>query len=276
MSKKIWTGYIGFGLVNIPVALLPAEAREELEFTLIDERDRSPIGYRKVSKRSGQEVPGNRIVRGFEYAKGRYVIVRDEDLRRASPERTQRIEIHSFVNRQEVDPRYYERPYYLQPERRAEKSYALLREALRRTGKAAVATVVVRARQHLAAVIAHDSVLLLEQLRFASELRDPNELAAPRGAGNAAGISGKELELAEKLIEEMTARWDPSKYRDEYRSELLAFIKQRARSGKVTEIEEPAAPQRPRGQVIDIMDLLKRSVAQVGEARPARRRRNAS
>ncbi|HEV8436894.1 MAG TPA: Ku protein [Methylomirabilota bacterium] len=273
MAQKIWTGSIGFGLVNIPVSVLPGESREELDFTLLDERDMSPIGYRKVSKRTGKEVPRNRIVRGFEYAKGRYVLVTDADLRRASPERTRRIDILAFTDHSEVDPRYYDRPYYLEPAAGGEKGYALFREALQRTGKIAIATVVMRTRQYLAAVIARDSVLVLDLLRYPSELRDPGKLALPSENLKRLGISGKEVGMAERLVDEMAAPWDPSKYRDEYQDELMSFIKKRAKTGEVEEVEEPPKPKK--GEVIDIMDLLKRSVDRAGDGRARHRRRKA-
>src|SRR5262245_33032882 len=166
MARMIWKGHISFGLVSIPVALQPAETRDELDFTLLDKKNLAPIGYRKVNKVTGEEVPTERITRGIAYEKARYVIVNDADLRRASPERTQRIEILSFADPAEIEPRYYDRPYYLEPLAKQEKPYALLREALRRTAKVAIASVVVRTRQHLASMYADESVLVLDLLRF--------------------------------------------------------------------------------------------------------------
>ncbi len=177
MPSKLWTGSISFGLVNIPVSLVTAEQRDELDFTLLDKRDSSPIGYQKISKRTGKPVPGDRIVRGVEHTNGRYVIVSEADLRRASPERTQRIDILSFVEAAAIPPLHFDRPYYLEPARGGERGYALFREALRRTGKVAVASVVVKTRQHLAVVLEHDRVLVLDVLRYASELRS---CACPR------------------------------------------------------------------------------------------------
>jgi len=263
----IWKGHVSFGLVNIPVALHPAVTRDELDFTLLDKKDMSPIGYRKINKRTREEVPANRITRGFEHPKGRYVIVSDEDLRRASPERTQRIDILSFADPKDVDSMYYDHPYYLAPTAKNEKGYALLREALRRSGRVAIATVVVRTRQYLATVGAHGSVLVLILLRYASELRDPKALAL-----KALGISEKELRIAEQLIRDMTDSWDPTKYQDEYRREVLAFIHERAKRGDVEEAPAPARPKREKGEVIDLMELLKRSVARRGHASAGRRR----
>jgi DNA end-binding protein Ku len=277
MASTLWTGSISFGLVTIPVSLVTAEEREELDFTLLDRRDDSPIGYQKISKRTGKPVPAERIVRGFPYQDGRYVVVSDADLRRASPERTQRIDVVSFVEAGEIDPIYFDRPYYLEPARGGERGYALFREALRRSGRVAVATVVVKTRQHLAAILVQDRVLVLDLLRYASELRDPSRLRAP-GPG-LKGISEREIKMAERLIADMTEPWKPERFRDEYRDELLAFIRKRGRAGKLAAAPEAEAEQepahRPRADVIDIADLLRKSLAKGsrGRSKPAETRR---
>lgn len=274
MASRLWTGSISFGLVNIPVSLVTAEVRDELDFTLLDERDDSPIGYQKISKRTGKPVPNERIVRGFEYQDGRYVIVSDADLRKASPERTQRIDILSFVEAGEIPPIYFDRPYYLEPGRGGERGYALFREALRRTGKVAIASVVVKTRQHLAAVLVQDNVLVLDLLRYAAELRDPSRLRVPGSNLKALKMTAREIEMAERLIAEMTEHWKPEQYRDEYRDELLAFIKKRGRAGKLKAAPEaPEEPSRPkRAEVIDIADLLQKSLAKAGPRRREERR----
>lgn len=278
MRSTIWTGSISFGLVNIPVSLVTAERRDELDFTLLDKRDSSPIGYQKISKRTGKPVPGDRIVRGVEQAKGRYVIVNDADLRRASPERTQRIDILAFTEAAAIPPLYFDRPYYLEPARGGDRGYALFREALRRSGKVAVASVVVKTRQHLAAVLVHEGVLVLDVLRYAAELRDPAKLRVPGSTLKALRISDRELKMAERLVAEMTEDWDPMRYHDEYRNELLAFIKKRGRAGQTTAApeaeEERAKPKR--GDIIDIAELLKRSLARTGEDRRRPRRRKSA
>jgi len=278
VPSTIWTGSISFGLVNIPVSLVTAERRDDLDFTLLDKRDSSPIGYQKISKRTGKPVPGDRIVRGVEQTNGRYVVVSDTDLRRASPERTQRIDILAFVEATAIPPLYFDRPYYLEPARGGERGYALFREALRRSGKLAVASVVVKTRQHLAAVLVYDRVLVLDVLRYASELRDPSKLRVPGTTLKALRISDRELKMAERLVAEMTEDWDPKKYHDEYRDELLAFIKKRGRAGQLTSApetdEKPAT--RKRADVIDIAELLKRSLAKTGEDRRRPRRRKSA
>jgi DNA end-binding protein Ku len=278
MPSKLWTGSISFGLVNIPVSLVTAEQRDGLDITLLDKRDSSPIGYQKISKRTGKPVPGDRIVRGVEQTNGRYVVVSDTDLRRASPERSQRIDILAFVEATAIPPLYFDRPYYLEPARGGERGYALFREALRRSGKLAVASVVVKTRQYLAAVLVHDRVLVLDVVRYASELRDPSKLRLPGTALKALRISDRELKMAERLVDEMTEDWEPEKYHDEYRDELLAFIKKRGRAGQLTsapETEEKPA-KRKRAEVIDIAGLLQRSLAGSGEARRRPRRRKSA
>jgi DNA end-binding protein Ku len=267
MASRLWTGSISFGLVTIPVSLVTAEAHEELDFTLLDARDDSPIGYQKINKHTGKPVPGDRIVRGFQYRDGRYVIVSDADLRRASPERTQRIDILSFVEAAEIPPMYFDRPYYLEPGRGGDRGYALFREALQRTGKVAIASVVVKTRQHLAAVLPREDVLVLDVLRYAAELRDPSHVRVPGAGAKSLKITNREVTMAERLIEEMTEPWKPDRYHDEYRDELLAFIKKRGREGKLAASPEPEeeAPRRPkRAEVIDIADLLQKSLAKAG------------
>jgi DNA end-binding protein Ku len=278
VPSTIWTGSISFGLVNIPVSLVTAEQRDDLDFTLLDKRDSSPIGYQKISKRTGKPVPGDRIVRGVEQTNGRYVVVSDTDLRRASPERTQRIDILAFVEATAIPPLYFDRPYYLEPARGGERGYALFREALRRSGKLAVASVVVKTRQHLAAVLVYDRVLVLDVLRYASELRDPAKLRVPGTMLKALRISDRELKMAERLVAEMTEDWDPKKYHDEYRDELLAFIKKRGRAGQLNSAPatEEKRATRKRADVIDIAELLKRSLAKTGEDRRRPRRRKSA
>jgi DNA end-binding protein Ku len=276
MASRLWNGSISFGLVNIPVSLVTAETRDELDFTLLDERDDSPIGYQKISKRTGKPVPNDRIVRGFEYRDGRYVIVSDADLKKASPERTQRIDILSFADAAEIPPIYFDRPYNLEPARGGDRGYALFREALRRTGKVAIASVVVKTRQHLAAVLVQDDVLVLNLLRYPSELRDPSGLRVPGSNLKPLKISDREIRMAERLIEEMTDHWKPEQYHDEYREELLAFIKKRGREGKLAsapETEEAKPARTKRGEVIDLAELLQKSLAKAGTGKREERRR---
>lgn len=257
----IWTGSISFGLVNIPVSLRSAESAKELHFTMLDRRDLSPVGYRKINKATGQDVPSDQIVKGYKLGEDEYVTLSDEDFKRASPERTQRIDIQAFVDRGAIDPALYERPYYLEPAAKSEKAYALLREAMRRSGKTGIATVVLRAREYLAALLVHGNVLTLELLRYASELRDPSDLRVPEADSKRLRVTEAELKMAQRLIDDLSAPWEPEKYKDQYRDELLAFIEEKAKAGKTEVGAHPAEKPRRAAPPADLMGLLKKSLA---------------
>jgi DNA end-binding protein Ku len=255
MARSIWKGAISFGLVNIPVTLHAAEERsEKISFNMLDMRDMSPIGYQRINKDTGKTVAWDDIVKGYEVDDGQYVIVTDEDFRKANPRSTQVVEILDFVDAAEIEPSFAQTPYYLEPGKNGAKAYALLREALKRTGKAGIAKVVIHTRQHLAAVMARGDVLLLEILRFAHELRDPKKLDLP-GHG---AVSDREVAMAERLVEGMTSKWQPSKYRDDYTEDLMALIKRKAKHGDVEEVEEPEELKPT--NVVDLMPLLKKSL----------------
>jgi len=256
MPRSIWKGSISFGLVNIPVGLYSAEKRQEIQFHLLDKRDRSPIHYQRISEKTGKEVPWEEIVRGFEYEEGHYVVLSDEDLKRANPEATQTVDILDFVDAEDIPTVYYDKPYYLGPDKKGTKSYALLREVLVKTGKVGIAKVVIRTRQYLAAVVPEGDVLVLNLLRFAHELRDADEVEVPHGR---AGVTDRELEMAERLVEGMVSDWDPEKYRDTYENDLMTLIEKRVKSGETAAVETPV-PRRREGNVVDLMALLKRSV----------------
>ncbi|HYO11874.1 MAG TPA: Ku protein [Thermoanaerobaculia bacterium] len=262
MPRAIWKGSISFGLVNIPVGLYSAEKREEISFHLLDRRNMARVRYKKVNEETGDEVPWDETVRGYEYEKGHYVVLTDEDLKRAAPEATQSIDIIDFVDMEEISPLYFDKPYYLGPDKKGARAYALLRETLRRTGKAGIAKVVIRTKQYLAAVVARGDVLTLEILRYAHELRDPGELDVPTGKE---GVSERELEMAERLVEGMVEDWEPEKYEDTYRDDLMKLIEKRVEAGQTEGSDEPApAPKRTEGRVVDLMALLKQSVEQRG------------
>ena len=266
MARAIWKGSISFGLVNIPVGLFSAATTDELSFRQLDKRNMSPIGYRKYNKNTGEEVEGEEIVKAYEYESGHYVVLSDEDLRRANPEKTQTVEITDFVELEEIAPLYFDKPYYLGPIGKNKKGYALLREALRRTGKVGVAKVVIRSREYLSAVVPDGDVLVLEILRYPHEIRSAEDLEVPSGDLEALKVNERELEMAERLIEGMTAEWEPEKYTDTYRDDLMQLIQARIESGQTdapdeTPVEELAAEK---ADVIDIMALLKRSVEATG------------
>ena len=265
MPRSIWKGSITFGLVNIPVGLYSAETRDEIHFKMLDKKTMSPIHYKRVSEESGKEVDWNDIVRGYEFSPGKYVVMTDEDLKRSAPEATQTIDIVDFVDLEEISPLYFDKPYYLGPDKKGTKAYALLREVLRRTNKVGIAKVVIRTRQYLAAVVTRGEVLTLELLRFSHELRHPSELDVPNGKE---GVSERELDMAERLVEGMVDAWDPEKYKDDYRRDLMKMIEERVEAGQLEASPEPAPKPKARGDnVVDLMALLKRSVEEGGSAK---------
>ncbi len=268
-SHAIWKGSITFGLVNIPVSLHSAESRKEISFRLLHRQNLSPIHYKRVDESTGREVDWSDIVHGYEYEAGRFVVISDEDLRRANPEATQTVEIIGFVNASEISPLFFDKPYYLVPERRARKSYALLREVLRRSGKYGIAKIVLRSREYIAAVLPQEDVIVVNLLRYAYELRSTAALDVP----GKETMSEGELKMAERLLEAMVEHWDPEKYHDTYRDDVLKMIHERIESGETEESAEPAPrPARP-AKVVNIMDLLKKSVEQAKKPeRPQRRR----
>lgn len=265
MARAIWKGSISFGLVHIPVGLFSAASPDELSFRQLDRRNLSPIGYRKYNKNTGEEVQSEEIVKGYEYESGHYVVLSDEDLRRANPEKTQTVEITDFVELDDIDPVYLDKPYYLAPVGKNKKGYALLREALKRTRKVGIAKVVIRSREYLSAVIPQGDVLVLEILRYPQEIRPPADLDVPQGELKDMGINDRELEMAERLVEGMTGAWEPEKYQDTYRGDLMQLIQQRIESGNTDAPDEtPVAELEESGDVVDIMALLKRSVEATG------------
>lgn len=272
MPRSLWKGSISFGLVNIPVVLYSAENRNSFDLTLLDRRDMKPVGFKRYNKKTGKEVAWEQIVKGYEYEKNRYVVLTDEDFRRANVEATQTIDILSFVRGEDISPTSFETPYFLAPDKRGEKGYALLRETLTKTGKAAIATVVIRTRQYIAAVIPWNEMMVLNTLRYANELRPTKELQIPANSLKTAGVTSRELEMATKLVEEMSERWKPAQYKDTYREDLMRLINKRIKAGKtevVTGPEEGEAQDKPgRAKVVDLMALLKRSVQR--SAKPKR------
>ena len=272
MSRSLWKGSISFGLVNIPVLLYSAENRNSFDLTLLDRRDMKPVGFKRYNKTTGKEVAWEQIVKGYEYEKNRYVVLTDEDFRRANVEATQTIDILSFVRGEDISPTSFETPYFLAPDKRGEKGYALLRETLTKTGKAAIATVVIRTRQYIAAVIPWNEMMVLNTLRYANELRPTKELQIPTNSLKTPGVTSRELEMATKLVEEMSERWKPAQYKDTYREDLMRLINKRIKAGKtevVTGPEEGEAQDKPgRAKVVDLMALLKRSVQR--SAKPKR------
>jgi DNA end-binding protein Ku len=279
MPRALWKGAISFGLVYIPVQLYSAAQANELDLDMIDKNDFSPVGYQRINKRTGKVVEWGDIVKGYEYKKGQYVALSDEDFRQANVKASHTVDIQNFVDIADIDPKFYETPYYVAPAKGGEKVYALLREALRRTKKAAIATVVIRTRQHVAVVLPNEDALLLNTLRFAHELKSAADLDLPTKSAKAAGLSAGELQMAEKLVSEMSGPWKPERYRDTYRDDLMKRIQEKVRKRQthtLTEPEPQAKKSEQGAEIIDLMAVLKRSLKQGGgdgalSRKPARR-----
>jgi DNA end-binding protein Ku len=276
MPRSLWKGSISFGLVNIPVVLYSAENRNSFDLSLLDRRDMKPVGFKRYNKGTGKEVSWDQIVKGYEYEKNRYVVLTDEDFRRANVEATQTIDILSFVKAEEIAPTFFETPYYLAPDKRGEKGYALLRETLKKTGQVAIATVVIRTRQYIAAVIPWDDMMVLNTLRYANELRPIKDLDIPEKSLKATGVTSREMEMAAKLVEEMSDQWKPARYTDTYHDDLLRMIQKRIKAGKTEVITAPGKEDKEekpgRAKVVDLMALLKRSVQQTGKPKRTTKR----
>ncbi|RXZ38954.1 Ku protein [Oxalobacteraceae bacterium CAVE-383] len=264
MPRALWKGAISFGLINIPVELYAAEKHDDLDFTMLDKRDLAPVGYKRYNKKNGKEVAWDNIVKGYEYEDGQYVLLSDEDLRRANVEATQSIDIQAFVDADQVPITYYEQPYYLAPLKAGNKAYALLRETLRKSGKMAIAKIVIRTRQHIAAVMPFGNILNLITLRYPAELKAPDDLQIPGGARQS-GVTAREVEMAQSLVDSMSTEWNPDDFHDTYRDDVLALVQKKIKSRQTHAVAEAdsshAEPSRGGAQVIDLMALLKKSIA---------------
>ena len=270
--RSFWNGSITFGLVNIPVTLYSAESKQKLSFRLLDKRDFSPVRYQRVNEKSGKQVPWDDIVKGYEYEKDEYVVLGDADFERANVEATHTIEIVEFVDAAEISPIFFDKPYYIAPSKNGEKGYALLREVMRRTGKAGIARMVLRSREYLCAVIPHGQVLVVNLLRFSYEIRSAAKISVPGKDLKHLKISEKEIDMARQLVESMEERWDPEEFHEQYRDDLMKIIEEKIKSGKTKTIEEGKRPQAPRAsKVVDITELLRRSVEEA-QRQPSRRK----
>jgi DNA end-binding protein Ku len=264
MARAIWKGSISFGLVNIPIALYPATRREELKFRLLRRTDLSPVNYKRVAEKDGKEVPWDQIVKGYEYEKGKYVVLRDDDFQRVDLEATQTVDIQDFVDLEEIDPMFFYKPYYLEPQKGGDKAYALLRDALKETNKVGVAKVVIKTRQYLAGVKPEDGALVLELMHFADELADPEKLHVPKKLE----VGKREMNMAKSLIGSMTSRWQPEKYKDDYREALMDVIEEKVEAGGKEIEEKPRRAPKPT-KVIDLASVLQKSLEQTGTKKKA-------
>ncbi len=261
--RPIWKGSISFGLVYIPISVYSATREEKLSFRQLRKSDLSPIKYKKVAEVDMKEVPADEIVKGFEYERGRFVVMKDEDFEKVKIESTHSIDITDFVDLGQVDPKFFYKPYFLEPQKGGEKAYTLLHKALSGTGKIGIAKVVISGREHLASVKPDGLFLVLELMHFASEILTPEEL----NNGAKGAISDKELKMAQTLIDSMSGEWEPEKYRDEYRNAVMELIEQRAQNKEIA--DKPAAPVRATN-VVDLVKVLQESLNRNQSLKPKR------
>jgi DNA end-binding protein Ku len=251
--KSMWKGAISFGLINIPVHMYTGSKDQELSFVLLHKKDFSEIRYARICKVEEKEVPWNEIVKGFEYAKGEYVVITDEDFEKANLKKSKSIEIVNFLNEEELDPIYYVKPYYLEPDKNAEKSYTLLREALRKSKKAGLAKFVLRNKEHIGLIKAHENMLVLHELRYETELLKAEDLNLPAISTK---VNANELKIAIQLIDQLTTSFKPQQFHDTYAQEMKQIIKQKAKGRTI----HPKTEAPPSTKVSDIMSLLQASL----------------
>lgn len=262
MARSIWKGAISFGLVHIPVALVSATSSEKIDFDWIDDRSMDPVGYKRINKITGKEVTKEHIVRGIQYEKGKYILLSDEEIKSAHPKSTQTIDIFSFVDKAEIPLVHLDTPYYLTPDKRGEKVYALLRDTLVSTEKVGLARVILHTKQHLAAVMVVDSALVLILLRWPSEVRNISILELSSNAIKAE-LNKSEKEMAKRLVEDMTGKWNPEDYADTFQDKIMALVDKKVAEGKIENIEQEARDEsRKSADIIDLTELLKRSLGQ--------------
>lgn len=266
MARSIWKGAISFGLVHIPVALVSATSSDNVDFDWLDDRTMDPVGYKRVNKTTGKEVTKEHIVKGIQYEKGQYVVLSEDEIRAAHPKSTQTIDIFSFIDSKDIPLAHIDTPYYLAPEKRGEKVYALLREALVGTGKVGLANVVLHTKQHLAAVMVIDSALVLILLRWPNEVKDLGVLELTN-ATTQAELNKSEKEMAMRLVKDMSGKWDPDEYRDTFQEKIMALVDRKITEGKVESVEtEFDETPRKTADIIDLTELLKRSLGGASKA----------
>lgn len=259
--RALWKGSISFGLVNIPVSLVNASKTEELRFKLLRQTDLSPVNYKRVAQADGKEVPWEQIVKGYEYEKGKFVVLKEEDFQRVDLEATDTIDIIDFVKTKEINPVFFYKPYYMQPGKGGGAAYELLRSVLESEQKVGIAKVVIRTRQHLAAVKPNGERLVLELMRFEDELIQPEEVTIEKSRAP----RSNELNMARLLVEQMTGKWDPSKYNDDYRSAMMKLIKKKVEAGG-KELPDKARQIKKATNVIDLAEVLKQSLSGAGSS----------
>ena len=261
MPRAIWKGAIRYGLVHIPVSLVSATSSQGVDFDWLDKRSMDPVGYKRINKTTGKEVTKENIVKGVAFEKGRYVVLSEDEIRSAHPKSTETIEIIAFVASDQIPLQNIDTPYFLAPDKRGGKVYALLREALKKTGKVALANVVLHTKQHLAALMPLESALVLVMLRWPAEVRSLDELELGSDVTKPTLAKG-ELDMAKRLVEDMSADWQPDEYRDSFQDKIRALVAKKAKAGKIEDVETvEGGEERKSADVIDLTELLKRSLA---------------
>lgn len=277
LKRTLWSGSISFGLLQIPVSLHSAERRgSEIHLRLLDRRDLAPVRNQRVNSESGKKLEWNDIVKGFEYEPGHFVVIDEEDLKKANVEATQTIDIQDFVPMDDIDPAFFETPYFAVPTKRSAKAYRLLYEALHKRSAAAIATFVIKTREHLCALLPHEDAILVEILRFNHELVSADDLPVSIAAMKDMKFSERELQMAERLIEEMTTEWQPEKYKDVYYADVMRMIEQKVRTGRSKPSSRPRVAGTRSDKVIDLVAILKQSVAAKGQRNSREDRKGAA
>ncbi|MDQ2148816.1 Ku protein [Alcaligenaceae bacterium C4P045] len=261
-SRTIWKGAISFGLVHIPVGLHTATTEQGIDFDWLDKRSMDPVGYKRINKRTGKEIDRENIVKGVAYEDGQYVIISPDEIENAYPKTTQTIEIQRFVDASEVPFVYLERPYYVAPINKGHKVYALLRETLVKTGKIGIARVVIQTKQHLAALMPSGDALVLNLLRWGDEVRSTEGLDLPASGGKGVSISAAEMKMAKQLVDDMTEKWNPDDFKDEFKQAVMGLVEKKVKAGNTETVMQPEEETPAQGDnILDLTELLARSLA---------------
>ena len=265
--RVLWKGAISFGLVHIPIALHSATEDKGLDFDWLDKRSMDPVGYKRINKKTGKDIESENIVKGIEYEDGQYVIISPDEIAAAYPKTTQTIEIETFVPTASIPFVYFERPYYISPTNKADKVYALLREVLKKTDKAGVAKVVIQTKQHLALLVPSGPALVLNLLRWGDEVRSFDELNLPALGTSGVGLSPKEMQMGEQLVDDMSSTWKPEAFTDEFREQILKLVDAKVKAGDTEQVGtlEETEPAEAGNNVYDLTELLKRSLDKGGK-----------
>lgn len=261
-SRTIWKGAISFGLVHIPVGLHTATTEQGIDFDWLDKRSMDPVGYKRINKRTGKEIDRENIVKGVAYEDGQYVIISPDEIENAYPKTTQTIEIQRFVDASEVPFVYLERPYYVAPINKGHKVYALLRETLVKTGKIGIARVVIQTKQHLAALMPSGDALVLNLLRWGDEVRTTEGLDLPASGSKGVSISAAEMKMAKQLVDDMTEKWNPDDFKDEFKQAVMGLVEKKVKAGNTETVMQPEEETPAQGDnILDLTELLARSLA---------------